>query len=44
LTPISQLILQDRSLQLIRLLYQVEQAAIPTAVHRELAQTDPLPL
>ena len=25
---------------LIRSLYQVEQAVIPTAVHRELAQTD----
>ena len=28
---------------LIPLLYQVEQAVIPTAVHRELAQTDLLP-
>jgi predicted nucleic acid-binding protein len=28
---------------LIRLFYQVEQAIIPTAVHRELAQTDLLP-
>jgi predicted nucleic acid-binding protein len=28
---------------LVRLLYQVEHVAIPTAVHRELAQTDLLP-
>jgi predicted nucleic acid-binding protein len=28
---------------LIRLLYQTDQAVIPTAVHRELAQTDLLP-
>ena len=28
---------------LIRLLYQVKQATIPTAVHRELAQTTLLP-